>query len=274
VRSDIWGFECVLYEMATGRKAFAGKSYSSMVGAILAADPAQMEVKPFTPVALERLVRRCLAKDPEDRWQSMRDVVLELESIATAPVEAPVAAQPRRRWLLVAGAVAIAVIASTSAWLLQPTPPRTRFELPINPPPKTRFIPAVAGVGGMGLSPDGSAMAFSAITNGKMQLWVRRLDSMEARLLPGTEGAYYPFWSPDAAWIAFSASGRLMKIPAAGGPAQTLCNLAGNVGGDWSEDGVILFASQGLGIQRIEAGGGTPVAVTAFDSRRLENSHN
>jgi serine/threonine protein kinase/Tol biopolymer transport system component len=273
-RSDIWGFGCVLYEMATGRKAFAGKSYSSMVGAILAADPAPMEVKPLTPAALEKLVRRCLAKDPEDRWHCMRDVVLELESIEAAPANAPVAVPTRRRWLWAAITAALMLATLAAGWLLKPVPPRNHFQLPINPPPKTRFLPAALNAGGMALSPDGSALAFSAITNGKMQLWVRRLDSMEARLLPGTEGAYYPFWSPDAAWIAFFAGGRLKKIPAAGGPAETLCNLAGLArGGDWSQDGVILFAIVGLGIQRIAAAGLTPTAVTAFDPSRGESFH-
>lgn len=272
-RCDIWGLGCVLYEMATGRKAFTGKSYASLVGAILAADPAPMEVKPFMPAALERLVRRCLAKDPEDRWHCMRDLVLELESIAKAPAEAPVAAPTRRQWLLAAVASGTALIAAAAVWLLKPTPPRRRFQLSITPPPKTHFLPVSPAAGGIALSPDGSTLAFSAVTEGKMQLWVRRLDSMEARVLPGTEGAYYPFWSPDAAWIAFFAGGKLKKIPAAGGPAQTLCNAAHGWGGDWSEDGLILFGSRGIGIQRIAAAGGTPAAVTAWDRDRGEAGH-
>jgi Tol biopolymer transport system component len=273
-RTDIWAFGCVLYEMATGQKAFAGKTSASLAASILASDPPPMKVKPFTPAALERLVRRCLAKDPEDRWQSMRDLMLLLESIADAPGETGLATPPGRRWVWAAMMAAIGLAALAAGWLMKPAPARGYFQLSINPPPKTRFYAAGINNGGISLSPDGTTLAISARTEGQMQLWVRRLDSMEARILPGTEGAYQPFWSPDAAWIAFFASGQLKKIPAAGGPAQTVCNMtAFGRGGDWSGDGVILFGGVNLGIQRIAATGGTPTAVTVFDLGRVDSAH-
>ncbi|MEK7750678.1 MAG: serine/threonine-protein kinase, partial [Acidobacteriota bacterium] len=138
-RSDIWAIGAVLYEMFTGQKAFQGKSYSSLVGAILSADPGPMSVKPFTPAALERLVRRCLAKDPEDRWQSMRDVVLDLQSIAATPAETPQTV-PRRKWLWPAIAAVLALFAGAAGWLLlRPAAPPPVLSATILAPDKAAF---------------------------------------------------------------------------------------------------------------------------------------
>jgi serine/threonine protein kinase len=266
-RSDIWAFGAVLYEMFTGQKAFQGKSYSSLVGAILSADPRPMSVKPFTPAALERLVRRCLAKDAEDRWQSMRDVVLELQSIAATPAETPQTV-PRRKWLWPAIAALFAFFAGATGWLLlRPAAPQPVLTTSILAPDKAAFNE-------IAISPDGKLLAFSATSDSKRQLWVRPLHSLAAQPLAGTEEARYPFWSPDSRWIGFFAQRKLKKIEASGGPAQTLCDGPRSTrGGSWNQDGVILYSELISGLFRVPAQGGTPRQITTLNLARGENYH-
>src|SRR5262245_35972955 len=222
-RSDIWAFGAVLYEMVTGEKAFQGKSYSSLVGAILSADPRPMLVKPFTPPALERLVRRCLAKEPEDRYQSMRDVVLDLRM---PPQEA---ASPIRMsqwpWAVAAGVclVVAALAVGWGAWMRRSSEPPLPVKLDVSPPEGTRFG-SIGSRGGSAISPDGRTLAFVATAKGETLLYVRPLESLEARALPGTEQAGRPFWSPDSKSLAFMAGGKLKRIEVAGGSANPLCD--------------------------------------------------
>ncbi|MBL8295483.1 MAG: serine/threonine-protein kinase, partial [Bryobacterales bacterium] len=268
-RSDIWAFGAVLYEMVTGRKAFQGKSYSSLVGAILSADPAPMAVKPFTPAWLERLVRRCLEKDPEDRWQAMRDIVLELRS----PVVESAAPVKSSRWGWVAAAVALVAALGWTAWQQKPREASMPVALDVNPPQGVRFAPIVS-LGGSAISPDGRTLAFVTLTaKGETLLHVRPLESLEARALPGTEGAGRPFWSPDSKSLAFFARGQLKRIDVGGGSPITLCDTAVGRGGMWSEDGFILFTTQYGVVQRIPASGGTPTAVTKLDQEAGESAH-
>jgi serine/threonine protein kinase len=254
-RSDIWAFGAVLYEMVTGRKAFHGSNYQSLVGAILATDPAPMAVQPFTPSWLERLVRRCLAKDPEDRWQTMRDVVIELKS---PPAEAvPVAATSNRWPWAVAGAAMLALAAVSLIHFRETPPEQPVLTMSILPPEKADFNQTV-------ISPDGKLLAFTATAGGKQQLWLRPLHSLTAQPLAGTEEAYYPFWSPDSRWIGFFAQGKVKKIGATGGPAQTLCDADRGRSGTWNQDGVIVYGSGG-GLWRVSAQGGNPAQLPAPD---------
>jgi serine/threonine protein kinase/Tol biopolymer transport system component len=257
-RSDIWAFGALLYEMLTGRRAFQGKSYASLLGAILSADPAPMAMKTFTPVWLERLVRRCLAKDPEDRYYSMHDVVLDLRT----PLEETTAASTKtNRWPLVLAAVmTVAALAVSVVHFREIKQQPLLVKFTVLPPEKAEFhdqysLPAV--------SPDGLRLAFVATTEGKEQLWVRDLDSLAARALPGTGGASYPFWSPDSRTIAFFAEGKLKKIEAAGGPALILCDVFLARGGTWSNKNVIVWGGFGTGIFRVPAAGGNATVVTA-----------
>jgi Tol biopolymer transport system component/tRNA A-37 threonylcarbamoyl transferase component Bud32 len=265
-RSDIWAFGAVVYEMATGKKAFEGSSYASLAGAILAAEPKPMQ--PVTPAWLERLVRRCLAKDPEARYYSMHDIVLDLRN---PPVETAV---PQKRswlpWMIAAACLALAVTAAGWALLAQRAAPAIATVTEINPP----LGGHVANTGGFAISPDGRTLAYVADTSsGQRLLHVRRLDSMEPRAIPGSEGAGRPFWSPDSRSIGFGAGGKLKRVDTAGGAPTILCDASFPRGGSWSEDGTILFAERNSGLMRIPAGGGQRVPVTTLKPEAGERSH-
>jgi Tol biopolymer transport system component/tRNA A-37 threonylcarbamoyl transferase component Bud32 len=272
-RADIFAFGCVLYEMLTGKCAFDGKNAASVIAKILEGEPPPLrEIQPVTPPALERVVKTCLAKDPEARWQSAADLKLAL---SLADVPAPVVKRPARRpWVWVA-AVIVAVLFGISGWLARSPAPPHSVQFTVNPPPETEFITAGTNAGNSALSPDGTMLAFSARTKGKMQIWIRRLDAIESRALPGTEGGFYPFWSPDSRRIGFFAEGKLKRIDISGGPAQTLCDVNPGRGGTWNAGGVILFSGSAslpdLRVMRVPAAGGKPEPVTTMEAS--ENAH-
>jgi len=273
-RTDIFAFGVVVYEMATGKKAFTGKSQASLITAIMSSDPAPIStIQPMVPPALDRVVKTCLAKDPDDRWQTAHDVKLQLQWIAEggSPVDAP-AGKPRvlgNAWLAwtLAAALLLGMLGFAWAYLMrQPAANAHVFKTSILPPEKTSF-------GHLALSPDGKWLAFTAATGGKVQLWMRALDSLEAKPLAGTSGATYPFWSPDSRWIGFFADGRLKKVESSGGLPQTLYEATANFGSTWSRDGVILFARGGAGaLLRISATGGEVIQVAVSDRSRLETN--
>ena len=262
-RSDIWAFGAVLYEMVTGRKAFEGKSYASLVGAILATDPAPMAMKPFTPAWLERLVLRCLAKDPEDRWQSMRDVVLELRTPPRESVPAAAASRPSR-WPWAITCVAI-LAAAVWTWFHRPaaTAPPAALNLEVSPPDGESLYQD-AGSGFQAISPDGRTLAFLAGSKGTRHIWVRPLDSPVARSLAGTELADGIFWSPDGRHLGFMAGNKLLRIDLATNAVKEICD-AGNTlrGAAWNAAGEILFATVSGPLRRVPADGGAPAPVTA-----------
>ena len=250
---DVWAFGAVLYEMITGQRAFQGGSYASLVAAILAGDPPRMAVKAFGPSRTERLVRRCLEKDPERRYQSMRDIVLDLEAPVVESAEPP---KPDHWPWVVAAACAVAFLALAAIAFRQPPPDLPAMALSILPPEKAVFNETA-------ISPDGKLLAFTVTLEGKQQLWIRPLNALTARPLAGTEGATDPFWSPDSRWIGFFARGKLRKIQAAGGPARTLCEAGVSRGGTWNAEGVILFSDVESGLFRVpeEGGARTPVTI-------------
>jgi Tol biopolymer transport system component len=269
-RSDLFSFGCVLYEMLTGKRAFEGASAPSVIAAVLEREPASLEVSP----PLERVVRRALAKDREQRFQTARDAKTALEW-AMEP-QAASTSRSSRRWPWIAAA-ALVIGALGVAWgMAHFRPPASAdrvFRLDISPPEGGRFVgSANTFVGGSALSPDGRMAAFVASVNGKTGLWVRALDDRTARLLPGTEGAGSPFWSPDSKSIAFSAVGKLLRADLAGGSPVTICceGLATR-GAVWSDDGQIVLGSQGL--FRVSASGGTPSPLTHVDVSRGELYH-
>jgi Tol biopolymer transport system component/tRNA A-37 threonylcarbamoyl transferase component Bud32 len=266
-RSDIWAFGAVLYEMATGKKAFEGSNYSSLVGAILAAQPRPME--PVTPKWLERLVRRCLAKDPEQRYFSMHDVVLDLRN----PQVETTAASPKRNWwpwVAAACLILAATFGALALYLGKREAPSALLVTEISPPPGGQFASLN---GGSAISPDGRTLAFIATTPTGQMLHVRRLDSLAATAIAGTEGAGRPFWSPDSKSIAFGARGSLKRVDLAGGAPVALCAVSSARGGSWSEDGVILFAERNSGLKKIPAAGGQAVAVTTGQSATGDRYH-
>jgi Tol biopolymer transport system component len=273
-RSDIFAFGAVLYEMATGRKAFEGKSQASLIGSILRDEPAAISVvQPMTPPALDRVVKTCLAKDPEDRWQTARDVLLQLKWIqeggSMAGLPAPVAARRKNRERVawgIAAAFALSSAALAFAFLRRaPAPLRTvRFE--IGTPEDVTSIDAPR------ISPDGRAIAFNAVdSSGKTRIWVRPLNALQARALEGTDGTTRPFWSPDSRYLGFFSEGKLKKIEASGGPAQKICDAPTGSDGTWSADGVILFDGRASDpIYRVSAAGGTPAVAMKKDVSRKE----
>ncbi len=271
-RSDLFAFGAVLYELLTGRRAFEGKTKGGIMVSILEHEPPSLEtLKPRTPPMLERLVRKCLAKKPEERWQTATGLKEVLEWVAGAGQGLP-AATPGKKWPLRLALAFSAVVTLALAALaivhfyFRETPPAVRFHW--HPPAKTtlRYF---------ALSPDGRRLAFTGIgADGKQMMWVQSLSSLSAQVLPGAEGATFPFWSPDGRFVGFFADGRLKKIEAAGGPPQTLCDAPLGRGGAWSREGVIVFTpSANSPLHRVPAAGGIATAVTALDESRGESTH-
>jgi len=276
-RSDIWALGCVLYEMATAKKAFQGRSQASLISAIMSAEPpAPTTLAPLTPPALEQLIQACLAKDPEERIQTAHDVKLELGWIAQgssrAGVPAVVAMRRRSRetlaWFL-AGVLALAVVALGSLLLFRWSEPPRVVRFDVHPPRGT------ANVSWPRVSPDGRTLAFLASdSTGTQRLWIRPLDAVEAHPLEGVEGSARPFWSPDSRYLAFIVEGKLRKVPVAGGPAISVCDAPGGFDGTWGKSDWILFDG-GLGdsIRGVPAAGGTPRAITFLDRAHGETGH-
>ncbi|MGA8607983.1 MAG: protein kinase [Candidatus Sulfotelmatobacter sp.] len=274
-RSDIFALGAVLYEMATGKRAFEGKSTTSVIAAILERNPAPISVvRPMFPRALDTVVKTCLEKDPEERWQSARDVKLQLKSIAegnSAAASSTVKHNPwreRTAWMLAIAFLSTAAFFVVSQRRAQSTGEPVRFA--VYPPEKTVFSgpPNITvGVPQFALSPDGRAMVFVANSPGAdPMLWLRSVDQVTARQLPGTEGAQLPFWSPDSRWVGFFAEGKLKKIPVGGGPVQVLADVADAFGGSWGADGSIIFGKLSGAIFRVSSGGGTVTTVTKVDT--------
>ncbi|HVL69572.1 MAG TPA: protein kinase [Vicinamibacterales bacterium] len=246
-RTDIFAFGCVLYELLTGQRAFKGQTSSSVMAAILATTPTPIEeLIPLTPPALERIVTRCLAKDPEDRWHTARDVAAELQWVAQGGsrvgLPAVVSGRRRVREQVAWGGCVLAVLAATgfgAAWKLrEPAAPAVvRFQL-VTPPGVHNASPPV-------VSPDGRHIVFAADGEGGRMIYIRPLESLEARPLPGTAGVLRPFWSPDSRFVAFMSQGKLKKVDIAGGPPQTICDAQYGADGTWSADGVILLDGRG-----------------------------
>jgi len=272
-RTDIFAFGAVLYEMATGRKTFSGATQASLIGSILRDEPRPVsEVAPLTPAALDRLVRICLAKDPEDRWQTARDVGLQLREIGRER-ERPASGTDRAvrtkasravPWVLAVVALALGALLGRVALPKAPRPEIVRSLLP--PPPNTEFDFLDANSGTPAVSPDGKRIAFSA-TNADDQtlLWVRALDFLESFAIPGSSGAYFPFWSPDGRSLGFFAEGKLKIVeasPAASAPVS-LADVMEARGGTWGVKGDILYApGPWAAILRVSASGGSPAPVT------------
>ena len=268
--ADVWAFGMVLYEMLTGVRPFQGISVSEALAAIIKSDPNWDALPSGTPILITRLLRRCLAKDPRQRLGDMRDARLDIADALASPAAGAAPATPRsaRRerlaWMATAvGLCAATVLALLAFGILQvretPAAPWvTRFT--IQPPV------GVLGTGAPKISPDGRQVVFEAAMPGQASvLWLRSLESLTARPLPGTEGASLPFWSPDSRFIGFFAGGMLKKVALSGGPAVDLCAAPDGFGGSWSSEGAIVFAPTGNGaLQRVPDSGGTPVPLTTL----------
>jgi eukaryotic-like serine/threonine-protein kinase len=275
-RSDIFALGAVLYEMATGKRAFEGKSQISVASSILEKDPEPISAaRPMTPPAFEHVVKTCLQKNPEDRFRTAHDVRLQLKWIGEErpPTSTPAAAVHHpREWLAWTAALLMALVAAAVAgfFLSRPVQPARTTRSVIAPPEGTSFRLTGDLSGPPVLSPDGASLAFSAgASDGKVMLWVRPMDRLDARPLPGTENVIFPFWSPDSRSLGFFADGKLKTIDINGGSPQVICDASQGRGGSWGRDGVILLATETQApISRVTANGGAPVAITKLDRTR------
>jgi len=280
-RTDIFALGALLYEMATGKRAFQGSSKTSLIAAIVSAQPAPISsVTPMTPPALEHLVRRCLEKNPEDRWQSAHDVAAELQWIGEAGSQpgGPAPLTPRRQsretlaWGL-AAVLAVTAVAAGLAWVSgrAPSAPRA-YRATLMPPPDHALIPFDQL--GLALSPDGKMLAFVAAgADNRKQIWIRNLAEMTALPLAETMGASYPFWSPDGRSLGFFSEAKLKTIDLRGGSPRVLADAPTGRGGSWGRDGTILFAPNiTSSILSVPADGGNAAPATAYDPN-TETTH-
>jgi eukaryotic-like serine/threonine-protein kinase len=274
-RSDIFSLGAVLYEIVTGKRAFEGKSQLSVASAILEKEPEPISVaKPMTPPALEHALQKCLAKLPDERWQSSSDLASELKWIgeggsqtgAARPVPAEHRRWERAGWLL-AAALSVLLIGGGAAWW-QASNRRT------HPMYFHTSVPFPAN--DLALSPDEQTLAivaYSAQANNYV-LWTHEIGGRQTSSLAGTQGASYPFWSPDGKFIGFFADGKLKKVGVSEGRVQVLCDAPNGRGGAWNRDGVIVFTPGGLGgLFRVTSLGGSPVEMTKPDPTHFESSH-
>ena len=273
-RSDIFALGVVLYEMITRKRAFPGKSQMSVASAILEKDPEPITTsQPLAPLALDHLIRTCLAKDPDERFQMAHDVKLQLKWIAAGSrqVTTPAMRPNRERRIWISALVLLLAVMAAVYFRRSPNPPQPTWSH-ILPPENTTFA---YFAGPVAVSHDGRALTFVATNSeGQDMVWVRPLGELNAtRALAGTEGASNPFWSPDDRSIGFFAGGKLKTTGAGGGPVVTICSVSGSRGGTWSQSGVILFAATWGTLQRVPSSGGTPDAITTLDRSRGELSH-
>jgi len=257
-RTDVWAFGCVLYEMLTGARAFAGSHPAEVTAAVLTHEPDLGALPPGTPRAVRRLLRRCLRKDPSERLRDMGDARLELVDASDEDRDDLARREPstRSRWRerLAWAAAMVALLVALGILLARPAPDSGELRLEMSTPPG----PSPSSVA---VSPNGSTVVFVASSNDQAVLWVRGLHETAGRPLPGTEGGDSPFWSPDSRSVAFFADGRLKRIDLDGGSVQVLANAATGTDGTWGREGVIVFASRGLPLSKVSAEGGDAESV-------------
>jgi len=275
-RTDIFSFGVVFYEMITGRAPFEGETASDVVAAILKTDPPSLlDDAHEVPRELEHIIGRALRKDPEQRYQVSKDLLLDLEDLKSGPsddVFVPAKKPLPVGWIAATALLLIATLVLSIAYFQRaPVGVRAvRFAIPA--PEKSSFNFTSINAGSLTVSPDGRRLTFVAPTaEGKDLLWIRSLDGLAAHALAGTEGASYPFWSPDSRFVGFFADRKLKEIDPAGGPPLTLCDAPEARGGTWNKNGVIIFAPDSAGaLQQVSASGGVVSAVTTLDETRGE----
>ena len=273
-RTDIWAFGCVLYELLTGKQAFHGEGTTDILAAVVRAEPDWSKLPLSTPAQIRTLLKRCLQKEKRLRMQSAGDARIEIEEALTAPTIV-VATSTRRlsSWrqavALALGALAFLGIGGIAVWNLKPSSPLPVIRTVINLPAGQQLAglengPAVA------LSPDGSHLAYVARLGDTQQLYLRAMDSLEAKSVPGTEGAVSPFFSPDGQWVGFFAGGKLKKVSVSGGAALALGDAAIPLGASWGSQGKIAFAPTTVGVLlQVPDAGGAQQALTSFEKAEV-----
>jgi len=272
-RADIWAFGCVLYELLTGKQAFGEETVTETFAAVLKAEPDWSQLPATTPASIRVLLRRCLQKDLTRRLRDATDARIEIEDALDAPaaVEPPTSVMPahpvwQRAIPWAAGLIAGAVIAGLAVWNLKPSPPkrvtRTVVALPLDDQLVIRPFPVFA------LSPDGTLLAYQASRGGTQQIYLRRIDSLEARPVPGTEGARSSFFSPDGQWLGFSDGRKLKKISVSGGAPVT---IADGIAAGWGSNDMIVIANA-ANLWQVSASGGTPQPLTQLEKGELAHA--
>ena len=280
-RSDIFAFGAVLYEMLTGKPAFAGRTKASMIAAILSAEPPPLStVQPLAPPAQERVIKQCLAKDPDERWQNAGDIARELKWIAEGGSQTstplPVISRQRKReyaaWGIGALGAILAIIFG-SLFVTHNSRPQPLIRSLLLPEENTIPLLMQDNAGPAVLAPNSSAVAYVAIdTQGQILLWLRKLNESHARPLPGTDGANFPFWSADSRSLGFFSGGKLKTISVEGGSPSVICDAVLGRGGAWNSDGTIIFApTYESGLFRVPSTGGTPQPVTKLDKSKHDS---
>ena len=275
-RTDIFALGAIVHEMITGKKTFSGSSQASLIAAILDREPPLMSTdQPLTPPLLDRVVKKCLAKNPDRRWQAAGDLRDELAwlaedaQIGEGSTPRSVVRSKRLVSMWAIAATTLLVVALVAIGVRSPgaaiPPDQVRFSVVTPNLPNPRFVT---------ISPDGRWIAFPASTASRATaLFVRPIDSTTSVRLPGTEGAMAPFWSPDSHYIAFFAGGRLKKVGVYGGPVQNICNVGNDRnGGTWNREGTVIFASGGS-LHRVPAAGGEPIQIGTLDESLHETAH-
>ena len=270
-RADLFNFGAILYEMLSGRRAFRGKSDVETLHAIVKEEPDLAGLNPHVPSALPRIIRHCLEKSPQERYQAASDIAFDLEmaadlaSTSLPPHATRLKKLERLAWVAVTASLVAALALAMRYFRPAPTAGQTVY-FSVSPPEKTIFTSGTSPA----VSPDGRYLAFVANdSSGKSQLYLRAFDNPATQALDGTQGAWQPFWSPDSRFLGYFAQGKLKKIPVGGGPPELLCDVASGVGGSWSRDGVILFSPL-YGLYRVSQDGGvpTPVATSLVGTRQ------
>jgi len=260
-RTDIWAFGCVLYELLTGKQTFKGEDVTDIFAAVVRAEPDWNALPAATPLKVRDLLKRCLQKDKALRLRDSGDARIEIQEALSSPSEGPTATVPAERgWrhavVLCFVAVVAAVVAGLAVWNLKPSAPQPVTRTVINLPPGQQLAGLDSGPS-LGISPDGTRLVYVARQGGTQQLYLRAMDSLETKAIPGTEGATNPFFSPDGQWLGFFANRKLMKVSLNGGASLALANAAFDGGAAWGSQGSIAFSpSNSSALQQVSDAGG------------------
>jgi Tol biopolymer transport system component len=279
-RTDIWAFGCVLYELLSGRPAFDGEDVTEILAAVVKTEPDWNRLPRSTPPTIGVLLHRCLRKDRRQRLQDAADARIEIEDVLSGQAITEPTTSAMKGWrravplsLVVAFGVCLAVVVGILVWILKPSPPTVQApaHLVVAMPPGDRLQTTNLT---LAVSPDGTQLAFVAIRGGVPQLYLRALDNPEAKSIPGTDGAFNPFFSPDGQWIGFFAERKMKKVSISRGAPQILCDAGRSRGATWGPDDTIIFSpSLSSGLWRVSASGGQPQMLTAPDASKSEYSH-